>query len=77
MVAAGNGIKHVPAPTVRVVDTTAAGDAFVGALASKLARASSLNDAVTYAVKAGAAAVTTAGAQSSLPTREVLEEIQV
>lgn len=77
VVADGNGIKHVPAPTVRVVDTTAAGDAFVGALASKLAQASSLNDAAAYAVKAGAAAVTRAGAQSSLPTCEVLEEIQV
>jgi len=75
VVASADSKKHLPAPTVPVVDTTAAGDAFVGALAVKLARGTSLEDAATYAVKAGAATVTKMGAQSSLPTPEILDTL--
>jgi ribokinase len=64
---------HVPAPPAEVVDTTGAGDAFVGALAVKLARNASLEEATAYAARAGAAAVTKEGAQGSLPTPEVVE----
>jgi len=64
---------HVPAPKVEVVDTTGAGDAFVGALALRLARGDSLRRAVGYAARAGAAAVTREGAQGALPTPDVLE----
>ncbi|HEV2744546.1 MAG TPA: PfkB family carbohydrate kinase, partial [Rubrobacter sp.] len=64
---------HAPAQEVEVVDTTGAGDAFVGALALRLARGDSLRQAVGYAVKAGAAAVTREGAQGALPTPDVLE----
>ena len=64
---------HVPAPEVEVVDTTGAGDAFVGALALRVARGDSLRRAVGYAVRAGAAAVTREGAQGALPTPDVLE----
>jgi ribokinase len=66
-------IEHVSSPEVEVVDTTGAGDAFVGALAVKLADGSSLKDAVSYAVRAGAAAVTKQGAQGALPTPDVVE----
>ncbi len=66
---------HVPAPDTEVVDTTGAGDAFVGALAAKLSKGNGLEDAVSYAVRAGAAAVTKDGAQGSLPTPEVLENL--
>jgi ribokinase len=73
-VAAGDGPPHhVPAPIVPVVDTTGAGDAFVGALAVQLARGASLNEAVAYGVRAGAVAVSKEGAQSSLPTPDVLD----
>jgi ribokinase len=65
--------KHVSSPEVEVVDTTGAGDAFVGALAVKLSRNASLEDAVAYAVRAGAAAVTRQGAQGALPTPETVE----
>jgi ribokinase len=61
---------HVAAPRVDAVDTTAAGDAFCGALAVELAAGRSLDDAVRVAVAAGAVAVTAPGAQPSLPTRE-------
>jgi ribokinase len=71
---AGEGdAGHVPAPKVEVVDTTGAGDAFVGALALRLARGDALREAVGYAVRAGAAAVTKEGAQGALPTPDVLE----
>ncbi len=73
--AQGDDTDHLPAPKVEVVDTTGAGDAFVGALAARLARETSLAEAVAYAVRAGAAAVTKAGAQGALPTPEVVEEL--
>ena len=71
----GASAEHLTAPNVEVVDTTGAGDAFVGALAAKLAQEASLEDAVTYAVRAGAAAVTKEGAQGALPTPETVEAL--
>ncbi|MDQ3316611.1 MAG: ribokinase [Actinomycetota bacterium] len=73
--AEGTKTGHVLAPKAEVVDTTGAGDAFVGALALRLARGDSLEEAVTYAVRAGAAAVTREGAQGALPTPDVLEAL--
>jgi ribokinase len=71
----GESAQHLTAPKVEVVDTTGAGDAFVGALAAKLAGDASLEDAAAYAVRAGAAAVTEAGAQGALPTPDVVEAL--
>ncbi len=71
----GDSASHVPAPEVEVVDTTGAGDAFVGALAVKLARGASLREAVAWAARAGAAAVTRAGAQGALPTSGEVEAL--
>ncbi|MGB9377432.1 MAG: ribokinase [Mycobacteriales bacterium] len=71
-VAVTNGVvTHVPAPEVRVVDTTGAGDAFVGAVALRLAEDADLLDAVRLGVRAGAGAATRAGARS-VPLREDL-----
>jgi ribokinase len=75
VIAGSSPATHIPAPEVEVVDTTGAGDAFVGALAVKLARDASLEEAASYAVRAGAAAVTKEGAQGALPTPEVVETI--
>jgi ribokinase len=75
VVADSSSATHLPAPEVGVVDTTGAGDAFVGALAVKLARGASLEEAASYAVRAGAAAVTKEGAQGALPTPEVVEAL--
>ena len=66
---------RLPAPKVDVVDTTGAGDAFVGALAARLSCDATLEEAVAYAVRAGAAAVTKEGAQGALPTPEVVEAL--
>ena len=65
----------IPAVPVDVVDTTGAGDAFCGALATALASGESLREAVRFANVAGAAAVTTLGATPSMPTREQLKKI--
>ena len=76
VIADSSSATHIPAPEVEVVDTTGAGDAFVGALAVKLAREASLEEAASYAVRAGAAAVTKKGAQGALPTPEVVEDLR-
>lgn len=53
--------------TVTVKDTTGAGDTFVGYLANALARGIALDGAIDLAARAGALAVTRAGAQSAIP----------
>jgi ribokinase len=64
-----NGARHYPAPAVRAVDTTAAGDTFIGALAVGLVERMSLDSAAQLAVKAASLSVTRAGAQTSIPYR--------
>jgi ribokinase len=64
----GEGEVHAPARSVRVVDTTAAGDAFIGGLAAALLREMPLPEAVRYATCAGTLATTVLGAQTSLPS---------
>ena len=64
-----------PAFPVAAVDTVAAGDAFNGALAVCLAEGMPLERAVRVACAAGALAVTTTGAQDSMPTRSAVEAL--
>ena len=66
--------KIVPAYRVNVVDTTAAGDAFCGALATALAQGKTIEDALTFANAAGALAVTVLGAGPAIPTSEAITE---
>lgn len=66
--------KLIPAYKVNVVDTTAAGDAFCGALATGLARGEKIEDAVAFANAAGALAVTVLGAAPSMPTAKQVDE---
>jgi ribokinase len=66
-------VVHVPGQQVEVVDTTAAGDSFIGGLAAALVRGRSLEEAVRYANCAGALAVTKFGAQPSLPSAAEVE----
>ncbi len=63
----------VPPCEVNAVDTTAAGDAFTGALALALAAGRPREEALQEAALAGALTVTRAGAQNSLPTRADVE----
>ena len=68
-----NIFTHVPAPEVDVVDTTAAGDVFNGALAVYLSQGKSLVASVNFACQAASISVTRLGAQSTIPYRsEVL-----
>jgi ribokinase len=60
---------------VTPVDTTGAGDAFAGALAVALSEGQDLPAAVRFSAAAGALAVTRAGAQPALPTREAIERL--
>nr|WP_274387892.1 ribokinase [Salsipaludibacter albus] len=64
-----------PAPRVPVLDTTGAGDAFVGSLAVALVEGRSLGDAVDVATAAASLSVQRAGAIPSLPTRAQIDEV--
>jgi ribokinase len=74
LLADGEKWTRFPAHHVQAVDTTAAGDAFVGAFATALTRGHSTEEAVRWGNAAGALAVTRAGAQPSLPGRSELEQ---
>lgn len=67
--------EQVSALPVEPVDTTGAGDAFCGALATALASGETLRPAVEFANAAGAAAVTVVGATPSMPTRAKIERL--
>ena len=69
------GEARLGAHRVNVVDTTAAGDAFVGGFAVALAEGRAFREALAWGNAAGALAVTRAGAQPSLPVRGEVERL--
>jgi ribokinase len=73
--ATGTRRRLIASYPVSVVDTTAAGDAFNGALAVALAEGREIDDAIAFANAAGALATTRAGAQPSLAWRAELETL--
>ena len=74
LVADGSGIRRVAAYRVDAVDTTGAGDAFVGAMAAELSRGVDLDQAVAFATAMSAVAVQRLGAQSSYADRAEVEQ---
>jgi len=74
LLASAAGLEHFPAPVVRPLDTTAAGDTFVGGFAAALARGCSEREAIAFGQRAAAISVTRAGAQPSIPTLAELAE---
>jgi ribokinase len=60
---------HLQSPRVEAIDTTAAGDTFIGGFAAELARGATPLDAITFGQRAAAIAVTREGAQPSIPHR--------
>ena len=69
LIAADGTITRVAAPKVNAVDTTGAGDAFVGTFAFALASGKSAVDAMNLGIKVASMSVTRKGAQSSYPTQ--------
>ena len=75
LVAADAGHRYrLPAAPVDVRDTTAAGDAFAGALAAALDRGAALREALADGIAAGSHACTGEGAQPSIGWREQWHE---
>ncbi len=72
---AGAVVAECPAPAVQVIDTTGAGDAFVGALTLALVEGQPPDRALRFACAAGALAATRAGAQPALPRRDEVEAL--
>ena len=70
------GLVEVAPPTVAVLDTTAAGDAFSGYLAAHVGREASFRSALPYAVCAGSLATQSVGAQPAIPCSLEVEELK-
>ena len=68
----GTEIKTSPAEKAKAVDTTAAGDSFIGAFCTALCEGKSLKDSIAFGAKVSAITVTRKGAAISIPTKEEL-----
>lgn len=68
-------VHRVPAFKVSPVDTTAAGDTFIGAFAAASAEGLAMPEALRFAAAAAAISVTRAGAQSSIPAKAEIEAL--
>jgi ribokinase len=69
----GQEFLHVPGREVKAVDTTGAGDCFVGALAAALAEGRDIRTALNFANVAASLSVQKVGASASLPYRNVVD----
>lgn len=69
----GRVAGRLPARSAPVVDTTAAGDTFVGAMAAALSRGTKLVDALAWATAAASIAVSRPGASSSIPLHDEID----
>lgn len=75
VITSGDGATKVRGFKVNAIDTTSAGDTFVGAVACALTESKPLEDAVRFANAAAALSATKVGAQQSMPTREEVDEM--
>lgn len=66
----GESVMHKDVPNVKVVDTTAAGDSFTGAVAVALSQGKNIDSAVEFGNIVGTLTVMKSGAQASIPTLE-------
>ena len=71
----GQELARATPPRVQAIDTTGAGDAFTGALVLALCEGQPPEQALRFACAAGAAACTVRGAQSALPSRDLVERL--
>lgn len=75
VVTSGDGASKVRGFKVNAIDTTSAGDTFVGALACALTEGLALEEATRFANAAAALSATKVGAQQSMPTRAEVDEM--
>ena len=75
LIASNGNLTRVSAPKVNAVDTTGAGDAFVGVFAFGLASGKSPEDAMKLGIKVATMSVTRKGAQSSYPSQAEIETL--
>jgi ribokinase len=75
--ASGQRFEHFPATAVKAVDTTAAGDTFVGGFAAALAAGQDEAQAIRFGQVAAALSVTRAGAQPSIPALSDVQAFKV
>ena len=75
IITGGDGATKVRGFRVNAIDTTSAGDTFVGALACALTEGKSLEDATHFANAAAALTCTKRGAQQAMPTRAEVDEM--
>ena len=71
----GREVLRLPAPLTQAVDTTGAGDAFVGAFGYGLASGLAPADAMTLALRCASFSVSRRGTQSSFPSPEESEQL--
>ncbi|MEY3649658.1 MAG: hypothetical protein RL370_361, partial [Actinomycetota bacterium] len=75
LITSDGNITRVSAPKVNAVDTTGAGDAFVGVFAFGLASGKNPEDAMKLGIKVASMSVTRKGAQSSYPSQAEIETL--
>jgi ribokinase len=71
------GCRHMPALPTEVIDTTAAGDSFIGGFSASIFEGSSVDQAAQLGLNVARHCVSRAGAQASLPFRQELSEARV
>jgi ribokinase len=74
VVADERGCRHFPALAANVVDTTAAGDTFIGAMCAARLAGQPMDAAVVRGIRAATLCVTRPGAQASIPLHHELEQ---
>ena len=75
LISSDGHLTRVSAPKVNAVDTTGAGDAFVGVFAFALASGKNAEDAMKLGIKVASMSVTRKGAQSSYPSQAEIETL--
>ena len=74
MLVNNEGYVFYPAQEIEVVDTTAAGDSFIASVALGIAEGNNLKDSIVFAIKVASITVSRQGAQSSIPSRDEIQD---
>ena len=69
--------KHFPAVESKVIDTTAAGDSFIAGITLGLSQEKTIEECIKLANKIASITVSRQGAQSSIPSKKEIEELNI